>query len=156
MGFPAGRYVMPADSAPPKVSLVSDPLEPVDVTPAEWLDRAFLHIERVRFVGLVSGTNQWTLSRANDTTPEWNLAGSNPGEKLDPAKTPFAEIVANPEFVDVLPASAKADGFDTIVTITTFDRFTYTLKFGKPDGENLPMSVAVTADLPKQRTSRRE
>ena len=152
-GFPVGRYVMPADSTPPRISLVAETLEQADPTPAAWLDKAFLHIDRIQSVTLASDTNQWTLSRDSDAATEWKLAGIKPGETVDQTKVPqFAQLIGSPAFNDVMPVATKPAGFDSTVTVTTFDQFTYTFKFGKPDGDNLSMSVAVTANPPKERT----
>ena len=38
------------------------------------------------------------------------------------------------------------------MTLDTFDNFTYTLKLGQKTNDNLPMVVAVTAQIPKERT----
>lgn len=152
-GFPAGRYVMPADAKPPKVSLISETLDQADSNPVVWLDKTFLRIDRIQSVTLANGSNSWKLCRDNDTASDWKLAGLKPGENLDSAKVPaFAAILGSPGFTDVLAADAKRGAFDSTVSIETFDHFTYTLKFGKPDGNNLPMTVAVTADLAKERT----
>ncbi len=152
-GYPAGRYVMPAGSNPPKVSLVTEPLEQADPSPAAWLDKTFLHIDRIQSVALVSGTNQWTLSRDSDAENEWKLAGAKPGEKVDQSKVPyFVSIFGSPGFSDVLPIGSVPAGYDSTVTVATFDQFTYTLKFGKPAGDNLPLSIAVTANPPAERT----
>jgi hypothetical protein len=152
-GFPAGRYVMPSDAVSPKVSLVSETLDQADPNPASWLDKSFLKIDRIQSVALTSGSIPWKLSRDNDTGTEWKLADLKADEKLDAAKVPsFASILGAPGFTDVLPADARRDGFDSTVVVETFDHFAYTLKFGKPDGDNLPLTAAVTADLPKERT----
>jgi hypothetical protein len=154
-GYPAGRYVMPAGSNPPKVSLVSDTLEQADPSPAAWLDKTFLHFDRVRSIALDSGTNQWSVSRGSDVTTDWKLAGIKPGETLDQGKImPFGSTLSGLTFNDVMPASAKPEGIATTLTLTTFDQVTYTLKFGKPGGENLPMSITVAApELPRERTA---
>ena len=38
------------------------------------------------------------------------------------------------------------------VTLETFDNFTYTLKVGQKTNDNLPLTLAVTAQIPKERT----
>ena len=40
----------------------------------------------------------------------------------------------------------------TVVTLETFDDFTYTLKLGQKTNDNLPLVLAVTAQIPKERT----
>lgn len=151
-GYAVGRYVMPAGSNPPKVSLVSETLDQVDPTPLAWLDKSFLKIDRIQSVTVASGTNQWALTRDSDAENEWKLAGAKPSEKVDQEKVPyFVSIFGSPTFNDVLPAGGIPAGYDSTVTVTTFDQFTYTLKFGKPAGDNLPLSIAVTANPPKER-----
>ncbi|MDD5350215.1 MAG: DUF4340 domain-containing protein [Chthoniobacteraceae bacterium] len=152
-GVVSGRYVMPSGTAAAKVSLVSERLEEADPNPAAWLDKSFLRIGRIQSIAVTSGTMQWKLTRAADTAADWQLDGIQPGDKLDPAKaSPLAGIFAAPTFTDVQPAAAKRDGFDATATVTTFDGFTYTLRFGKADGDKLPMTVTAAADLPKERT----
>jgi hypothetical protein len=41
----------------------------------------------------------------------------------------------------------------TLLTIQTFDWFTYTLKVGKPSSDNYPVAVSVAADPAKERTA---
>lgn len=152
-GFPAGRYVMPANATPPKVSLVSATLEQAEPTPTAWLDKTFLHIDRIQSVAVVSGSAQWKLSRETESATEWKLDGIQPDEKVDTAKVPsFGGILGAPNFTDVLAADTKRDGFDSTATVETFDGFTYTLKFGKANGDNLPLTISATANLPKERT----
>ena len=59
-------------------------------------------------------------------------------------------------FNDVLPADTKPEqtGLDkpTVISLDTFDDFTYTIKLGQKTNDNLPMVVAVTAQIPKERT----
>lgn len=154
-GFPAGRYVAPGGST--RVSLVSDTLDAVGVKPEAWLQRDFFRIENVKSVKLEGTTDaqRWTLTREN-ATAEWKLEGAKAEEKLDTSKvSPIGSVFASASFADVLAPDAKpADtGLDKPATATfeTFDKFTYVLKIGKPTGDNQPLTVAVSADLPKQR-----
>lgn len=156
-GFPAGRYVMLAGATPPKVSLVSDPLEQADSAPTAWLDKTFLQIDRIQSVAIASGTAQWKLVRPTDSSNDWKLADLKFEEEMAPGKVPaLTSILGAPRFTDVLAADMKRDGFDSTATVETFDGFTYTLKFGKPDGDNQPMAIAVTANLPKERIPGKE
>ncbi len=154
-GFPAGRYVVPVGS--PKVSLVSETLESVAAKPEQWLKRDFFKIDNVKSIQLegASEAQHWAIGREN-AAAEWTLANAKADEKLDAGKvSPLATLFANAAFADVLPPDAKADetGLDkpTTVTIETFDKFTYTLKIGKPTGENQPVLFTVKVDLPKDR-----
>ena len=154
-GFPAGRYVMPAGTH--AVSLVNERLETAEPKPAAWLDKSFVRINRIQSVAVVSGSAQWKFTRENEAASDWNLEGIKDGEKLDKAKVPsFASLFGSPAFADVQAANASREGFDSTATVTTFDGFTYTFRFGKPDGDNVPMTVAVTANLPKERTPGKE
>ena len=154
-GFPAGRYVVPVGGT--KVSLVSETLEDVDTKAEKWLKHDFVKIENPKSIK-VEGTTEpmhWTLTREN-ATAEWKLADAKEEEKLDAGKvSSFATILSAASFADVLPPDAKPEetGLDkpTVVTFETFDKFVYVLKIGKPNGENLPVALTVTADLVKTR-----
>lgn len=155
-GFPAGRYVAPLGST--KVSLVSDTLEDVDTKAERWLKRDFFKIELPKSIKMEGTTEpmHWTLTR-DSAAGEWKLNEPKPDEQpLDAAKvSSFGNMFSNASFADVLAPDAKPEetGLDkpTVVTFTTFDRFTYVLKIGKPNGENLPVTVSVSADLAKTR-----
>ena len=155
-GFPAGRYVAPLGST--KVSLVSETLEDVDAKPEKWLKRDFVKIESPKTIKLEGTTEpmRWMLTRET-ATAEWKLADPKPEEQpLDAAKvSSFGNLLASPTFADVLAPDAKPEdtGLDkpAIVTFTTIDGFTYVLKIGKPNGENLPVQIGVTAELAKTR-----
>ena len=155
-GFAAGRYVAPLGSS--KVSLVSETLEDVDTKVEKWLKKDFFKIELPKTIKL-DGTidpMHWELTRES-ATGEWKLSDPKPDEQpLDATKvSSFANLLSSASFADVLAPDAKPEdnGLDkpTVVTFTTFDKFTYVLKIGKPNGENLPVTVAVSADLAKTR-----
>ena len=155
-GFPAGRYVLPFGTQ--SVSLVAEPLDEVNVKPESWLVRDFFKIENPKAITLAGTTDpqHWKLTREN-ATAEWKLDGAKDDEKTDPAKTaPLPNVLASPTFIDVLaPDANPADtGLDkpAVATFETFDGFTYTLKIGKPSGENVPVTVEVAATPAKERT----
>jgi hypothetical protein len=154
-GMPAGRYVTPAGSS--RVSLVSDTLDAVTAQAEPWLQRDFFRIENVKSVKLEGATEaqRWTMTRES-ATAEWKLAGAKPEEKLDSSKVgQIGSLFGSASFADVLAPDAKpADtGLDKAATATfeTFDKFTYVLKLGKQMGDNQPITLSVSADLPKQR-----
>ena len=155
-GFPAGRYVLPFGTQ--SVSLVSEPLDEASAKPESWLVRDFFKIENPKAVTLAGTTDpqHWKLTREN-ATAEWKFDGAKDDEKADPAKTaPLPNVFASPTFSDVLAPDAKPEdtGLDkpVVATFETFDGFTYTLKIGKPSGENFPLTVEVAATLAKERT----
>jgi hypothetical protein len=147
-GFPAGRYLK-ATSAP-AVSLVSDTLDEIDATPTRWILTDFINVEGPKTVS-VTGPNTWTVSRES-ATAEWQLQGAKADEKLDASKVaPLSSLMASTNVSDVLAADTKVD-FVTTATVETFDGFKYVLKIGKEEGDGVPVTVAVSATLPKERT----
>lgn len=157
--FPAGRYVMPGDGSG-RVLLVSEAFQQIDNKPEQWLDRAFIKIEKPISITMTGRTPEmdWKLEQVKSST-EWKLANASPGEQLD--KTKAAQVTSALSsisfFTDVLSPDAKPEntGLDkpAVVTVTTEDGFTYTLKVGKKTGDAYPLAVAVSADLAKSRTA---
>jgi hypothetical protein len=157
-GYPDGRYVMVGTDAK-TVAVVSDPLSNMEAKPDAWLNKDFFKVEKIRSIAVVypAATNSWKVTRDTETASDWKLAEAKPEEKLDSSKTSsFSYALSSPSFTDVFPADAKPEqvGLDkpTVVTLDTFDNFTYTLKVGQKTNDNLPMLVAVTAQIPKDRT----
>jgi hypothetical protein len=157
-GWPDGRYVMVGPGAK-TVALVSDPLSNLEAKPDYWLNKDFFKVEKIRSIAVAYpvATNSWKVTRETETASDWKLAEAKPGEQLDSSKTSsFSYALNSPSFNDVLPADTKPEqtglGKPTVITLDTFDHFTYTLKVGQKTNDNLPMVVAVTAQLPKERT----
>jgi hypothetical protein len=153
--MPDGRYIM-LKSNPDEMLTISDPLTSVDAQPSGWLDRNFFKIEKPKTISFVStnAADSWALSRQSDTGP-WVLADVKKGEALDTNKvTSLAGAFSYPSFVDVVTDTAPArTGMDKplVVTITTFDYFTYTLKIGaKTAANDYDLTVDVAADFPKE------
>lgn len=153
----AGRYVMPEDASK-HVFLIADPLADMVTKPERWLARDFLKIEKPKSLAL-AGMNpamQWKLQRENETA-DWKFAAPKPGEELDKTKvTTVANVTSSLNFADVLnpdapPATTGLDQPSTF-TIETFDGFTYTLRIGKMSDDKYPVTVAVSASLPAERT----
>jgi hypothetical protein len=150
-----GRFVM-LKSDPHEVLVVSDPLTTVDAKPAGWLNKDFFKVEKPKTISFVStnATNSWNLSRESENGP-WALSNLKPGEVVDTNKvSSLSSTLSYPSFVDVETNAVKT-GMDKplVVAITTFDHFTYTLKIGAKTSENdYPLSVAVVADFPTERT----
>jgi hypothetical protein len=157
-GWPDGRYVMVGTGAK-TLAVVSDPLSNVEAKPDSWLNKDFFKVEKIRSIAVAYpvATNSWKVTRDTETATDWKLADAKPDEKLDSSKTSsLSYALSSPSFNDVLPADTKPEqvGLDkpTVVTIDTFDNFTYTLKLGQKTNDNLPMVVAVVAQIPKERT----
>jgi hypothetical protein len=155
-GFADGRYVM-LRSDPKTVLTISDALNTVDPKAADWLDKDFFKVEKPRAISFVStnASNSWAMARASESAP-WTLADLKAGEMFDSNKvSSLASTLSSPSFVDVAAEAAPdKTGLDKplIVTIETFDHFTYTLKIGHKSPENdYDLSVAVTAEIPTAR-----
>jgi hypothetical protein len=154
-GWPDGRYVkLGSDSK--DVDLISDALANVDTKPEQWLNKDFFKVEKIRSVAVnfPVATNSWKISRETESG-EWKLADAKPTEQLDNSKASgVGNSLSSPGFNDVAMAKPEELGLDkpTTVTLDTFDNFTYTLKVGQKTNDNLPLVVAVAADLPKERT----
>lgn len=156
-GFPDGRYVkVGADSA--TVELVAEPFANIEAKPELWLNKDFFKVEKVRSISVafVLTTNSWTVSRTNETG-DWKLSAPRPGEQLDTSKTSgLATALSSPTFNDIDVKSTAAQlGLDkpTVVTVDTFDNFTYTLKVGLKTNDSYAISMAVSANLPKERVA---
>jgi Domain of unknown function (DUF4340) len=158
-GWPDGRYVM-VGTGGKTVDVISDPLSSLEAKPAQWLNKDFFKVEKIRSIAVTYpvASNSWKVTRDSATGSDWKLADAKPGEKLDSSKTSsFSYALSSPSFNDVLPADTKPlpAGLDkpTVLTLDTFDNFTYTIKVGQKTNDDLPMTVAVTAQIPQERTA---
>jgi len=155
-GWPDGRYVKVGSNSD-TVALISEALANIEPKPDQWLNKDFIKVEKVRSidVNFPAATNSWKLTRDTETA-EWKLADAKPGEQLDSSKTSsVSNPLSSPSFNDVDTKSAPGQlGLDkpTVVTLGTFDDFTYTLKIGQKTNDNFPLALTVAANLPKERT----
>lgn len=155
-GYPDGRYVMlsGADS----VAVISDPLGNVEPKPESWLNKDFFKVEKVRAVAVTfpSATNSWKLARETESS-EWKLLDAKAGELLDSGKASgVSNPLASPSFVDVATGAKPEEiGLDkpTSIALETFDGFNYTVKVGAKTNDNYFLTVAVAANLPKERVA---
>ncbi len=147
-----GRYVaLPGDEK--RVVVVSDPLPLATTRSADWISKAGFAAEKVKAmeVRFADGSG-WKIERSGDNA-DWKLAGARGGEKIEVTKANSASYsLSLIELADVAPADVKpeATGLDkpTLVSATTLDGLSYTLKVGKLSGDNHYASVAV-AGTPK-------
>lgn len=155
-GWPDGRYVKVGANSD-SVAVISDALSNLEPKPEQWLNKDFFKVEKIRDVAVAfpEATNSWKLSRETESG-DWKLADATPAEKLDSSKTSsVSNPLSSPSFTDVDTSSKPEQlGLDkpTVVTLDTFDNFTYTLKVGQKTNDNYPLLVAVSAQLPKERT----
>lgn len=155
-GWPDGRWVkVGADSE--TVDLIGDALSNIEPKPDAWLNKDFFKIEKVRSIAVTfpAATNSWKLSRESESA-DWKLADAKASEQLDTSKTSgLSSALTSPSFNDVA-ASSKLEQFGldkpTVVTLDTFDNFSYTLKVGQKTNDSFPLMLSVSAQLPKERT----
>lgn len=147
-----GRWVLlPED--PKTVYTIADPLALATAKTSEWVSREGVAIERVKSleVKLADGES-WKIERASDG-PDWKLSGAKPGDKLDVPRANAASYSLNSLAIEDLAASAKPEdyGLDKpdLVTATTFDGLSYTLRIGKPADDKYPVQVQVEGALEK-------
>ena len=159
-GWSDGRYVKADDAK--TVALISDALDSVQQKPESWLNKDFFSIEKPRSIEVrfPEATNSWKLRRASETN-DWQLADAKPDENLDESKvsgvtSPFS----SPSFNDVLTGDAKPEvsGLTnvTLVTVETFDGFTYTAKLGQKHGDDIPLVLTVSANLVSSRVAAKD
>ena len=155
-GMADGRYVLTGNEKS-RALLIADALNSIEPKPENWLDKDFFKIERPKSIEVTfqaAATNSWKLTRDSEAG-DWRLVDAKKDEKLDSGKSVgVASPFASPSFNDVIfPAGKPEDhGLDkpTMVTVETFDGFTYTVKIGQKAGEDYPITIAVTANFPKE------
>ena len=155
-GWPDGRYVK-VGSGSDTVALISDALSNIEPKPEPWLNKDFIKVEKIRSIAVnfPAATNSWKLTRETETA-EWKLADAKPEEKLDPSKaSSVSNPLSSPSFTDVDTKSTPEQlGLNkpTLLTLDTFDDFTYTLKVGQKTNDNYALALNVAAQIPKERT----
>jgi len=148
-----GRYVAVLGDDK-HVFLISDPLTQANTKSAEWIDHKGFAAEKVKTLevrypeGAGATGSSYKIERSGDNA-DWKFTGS--GEKLDAPKANAASYsLSLIELADVAPKEAKPEdtGLDkpTVVTASTFDGLTYTLKIGKLAGENYYATVAIEGE----------
>jgi hypothetical protein len=156
-GWPDGRYVMAAGSGH-DVALISDPLENVQAKPDQWLNKDFLSVDKpgVIAVRFPEATNSWKLTRASETN-DWQLADAKPGEKLDSSKiSSVTSPLSSASFNDVAPLASAVSGSNTVLSIQTFDGFSYVAKISPKHDDNYPVTFTITATLPAARAAAKD
>jgi hypothetical protein len=149
-GRPDGRYVQAGGGH--DVAVISDTLDSVQCQPQPWLDKEFFRIEKPRRIAVKfpAAANSWELTRASETN-DWLLADAQPGEKLDSSKiSSVTSPFSSPSFNDV----ARGDSVGTnatMVTIDTFDGFTYVIQVGAGADGNHPLKLSVSGDFASER-----
>ena len=145
-----GRYVMlPGDEK--HVVVVADPLTQASTRSADWISKAGFAAEKVKTMEVRAADGAtWKIERSGDNA-DWKLAGSRGDEKLEVTRANAASYsLSLIELADVAPVGVKpeATGLDKplVVTATTLDGLTYTLKIGALSGENYYATVAIAGE----------
>jgi hypothetical protein len=145
-----GRFLLlPED--PKTVHVVSDPLAQASTTSADWVSRSGFAAEGVRSLDYRPAEGEgWKIERSGDNA-DWKLSPLKGGEKVEVTKANAASYSLNSvDIADVAPAGAKPEDTGlakpTTLVATTFDGLTYTIKLGKPSGDNYYATVAVAGE----------
>lgn len=156
-GFPVGRWVALPEKTD-TVFVVNEAFSNIEPKPENWLNKDFFKVEKLKAISLVStnATNSWSLSRTNETA-DWVLADLREGEELDKGKlSSFNWAFSSPSFNDVHARDAEAvkDAFahPAALNLETLEGFKYVVQVGtQPDADSFYLTVAASADLPKER-----
>jgi hypothetical protein len=126
--------------------------------PEEWLDKAFVAVTDMQSLTVtpVKAEEGWKVTRPSKDATDYELAGAKEGESLDSSKLTLASLLTSASFNDVKTLAEAGDLLKDAVKaqIQTFDGFTYDLqvaKVNKDGGDKFYLTVAVKADLPKER-----
>ncbi|HTP63552.1 MAG TPA: DUF4340 domain-containing protein [Burkholderiales bacterium] len=148
-----GRYVaLPGDEK--RVYVVSDPLTQASTKTADWISTAGISVEKVNTVAVRHGEGpagaDWKVERSGDNA-DWKLLGARANEKLDVTKANAAAYTFSQiDLADVAPKDLKPGDAGlakpSVVTATTLDGLTYTLKLGKIEGDNYYASIGVAGE----------
>lgn len=139
--------------------MVADNFSRFQARPEDWLDKSFISVQDMKTLSVTppKAEDAWKVSRPGKDITEYALEEAKAGEELDSTKLALSSLLTSGGFNDVKPQAAAKDLFKEAskVEITTFDGFTYDIQVAKQsqDGaDKFFMTVAVKADLPKERT----
>ena len=143
-----GRFVaLPNDSK--TVYTVSDPLAQASTRSADWIDKSSFQVEKVKTLEVrYPGGEGWRIEREGDNA-DWRLVGAKPGEKLEVTKANAASYsLSLLELADVAPKGTQIEE-PVSVDATTLDGLAYSIKVGKLQGDNYPVSFT-SSGTPRQ------
>ena len=156
-GWPDGRYLM-VGSDSKTVGVVSEPFSNIEAKPAEWLNKDFFKVEKLRAISVTTtnATNNWKLTRESETG-EWKLADVKAEEQLDTGKSSgVTSAFSSPSFNDVATNNAPDHtGLDKplVARLETFDGLSYEASLGnKTPDDNYYFKVSVNGNFQKERT----
>jgi hypothetical protein len=143
-----GRFVA-VPSEPKMVYVVSDPLNQASTKSSEWIDKSSFQVEKVKTLEVRRPDGAGYRIERDGDTADWRLAGAKPGEKLEITRANAASYsLSLLELADVAP---KGTALEDAVSIqaTTLDGLSYSIKVGKLQGDNYPVSFTSSGTLRK-------
>ncbi len=155
----AGRYLKRGDSN--SVYLVSETFSDVKTEAAEWIDKTFFKVEKIKSIEIVSSSkgDDWKLERAAESDP-FTLANATGGEKLDQTKiSSMGSAFSNAQMEDVFTGDEAKDQKTDATTfkVVTFDDFNYEIAVGaKNDLNEMPLTLKVSGRTPEKRKAGEE
>ena len=146
-----GRFVQLPEE-PKTAIVVSDPLALASTRSADWIERTGFAAEKVMAMETaLPGGEKWRIERARDDAG-WKLSPSSAGEKLDTMRANSASYsLNNVALADVAapglkPADTGLDRPFATIVARSFDGLTYTVKLGKPAGDDYYAAVTVAGE----------
>jgi hypothetical protein len=143
-----GRFVaLPGE--PKTVYIVSDPLNQASTRSADWIDKSSFKVENVKTLEVrYPEGGGYRIERDGDTA-DWRLAGARPDEKLELTKANAASYsLGLLELADVAPKGTTLEG-PVSIQASTLDGLSYSIKVGKLQGDNYPVSFSSSGTLRK-------
>lgn len=150
----AGRYVKTGTSN--SVFLVGETFDSVKMDPAEWIDKTFFKVDKIKTIEIKSeeSSEDWKLVRT-EASGDFSFAKEIEGEELDQSKvSSMKSAFSNPQIEDVFTGDAKKENTPdkTTFLISTFDGFQYEIHVGeKNDLNELPLSLKVAGEFQEKR-----
>ena len=134
-----GRFVALPEE-PKVVYIVSDPLAQATTRSSEWLDKSSFQVEKVKTLEVrYPDGGGYRIERDGDNA-DWRLAAPRPGEKLEVTKANAASYsLSLLELADVAPKGTTLEE-PVSVEATTLDGLAYSIKVGKLQGDNYPVT----------------
>jgi hypothetical protein len=138
--------------------VVGNTFSDLETKPDTWIEKAFFDVQKLKSVEVTAAKpeDSWKASRENADATEFTLEGAKAGEKLDNGKINLTSLLSAPTFNDVLTKDKAAETMKGAVKarLVTFEGFTYdvqTVKQKVADADKYYITVAVTADIAKER-----
>jgi len=141
-----GRFV--AVPGEPKIAyLVADPLVQATTRTSEWIDKQSFQVEKVKSLEVrFPDGGSWRIERDGDNA-DWRLAGQRPGEKLETTRANAASYsLSLLELADVAGKDANLED-PILIEATTLDGLSYSIKVGKPEGDNHPVTFTSSGSV---------